>query len=356
MLPARATGPRAVDYPRPVRALVLHGPGDLRLEEAPEPVAGTGEAVVAVEAALTCATDAKMMRAGVHPALGPLPAPLGHEVAGTVIAVGKGVEWPRPGERVVVANSAPCGDCAPCLASRPNLCERIVYLTGAFAERLRVPAPILARNTLPLPEGLPPALAAMTEPLACAVHSARRCGPGSGEVALILGGGAQGQFLAALLSRAGWRVHLADPHPERRERALAMGAERTHPAPADAAVAARLRARLPGGAGAALVVEAVGRPRAWEAAVALARRGGEVLLHGGCPPGSTVTLPTGPLHYDELTVRGSFHHTPTSVREALALLASGDPPLGDLLGPPVDLADVPALLAEQPGVKRPVRM
>lgn len=339
-----------------MKALFLHAAGDLRLQDVPEPVAAEGEIVVAVDAALTCATDAKMLRAGAHPALGALPAPFGHEVAGTVVERGPGVGWPAVGDRVVVANSAPCGRCRACAAGRPNLCRAIVYLTGAFAERLRVPAPIVARNVVPLPVGLPPEMGAMAEPLACAVHSAERCGAGEGDVVLVLGGGVQGQMVGGLLARRGCRVHLADPHPDRRERALRFGAERSHPAPRDAAGAAALRAELPGGEGADAVVEAVGRPHTWRLAAALARAGGEVLLHGGCPAGSEVTFPTGPLHYQELTLRGSYHHTPAAVREAVALLAEGAVPFGELLGAPVGLAEVPAALATEPGVKRPVRV
>jgi L-iditol 2-dehydrogenase len=338
-----------------MRALVLHGPGDLRLEEVPEPVAGPGELVVEVSAALTCATDAKMVRAGAHPALGPLPARLGHELAGTVAEAGPGAGW-RPGDAVVVANSAPCGACSECAADRPSLCARLVYLTGAFAERVLVPAPIAAGNTLPLPEGLAPEIAAMTEPLACAVRSAERCTAAAGDLVLVLGGGVQGQLLAGLLARRGCRVHLADPHPERRERARRFGAEAAHRAPRDDAGAQVLRASLPGGRGADAVLEAVGTPQAWRAAVMLARPGGEVLLHGGCPPGSDAILPTGPLHYGELTLRGSYHHTPGAVRAALALLAAGELPAGELLGRPVALADVGEALRTERGVKRPVQV
>ncbi len=226
-----------------VRALILHGAGDLRLEDVPDPQPAPGEVVVRVLAAVTCATDAKMMRVGAHPALGPTPAPLGHEVAGVVETVGAGVDRPRVGDRVVVANSAPCGACADCRAGAPNLCPRIVYLTGAFAERLRVPAAIVARNMHPLPEGLAPEAGAVAEPLACALHSTRRCGPGGGREVLVLGGGVQGQFIAALLARAGDRVHLADPHPRRRERALRLGAVAAHEAPREAAAARALAAR-----------------------------------------------------------------------------------------------------------------
>jgi L-iditol 2-dehydrogenase len=356
MLPPAPAAPRrrTRDSVGAVRALMLHGPGDLRLEEMPEPAAGPGEIVVSVDVALTCATDAKMARAGAHPALGPLPTGLGHELVGTVTEAGEGVRRPAVGDAVVVANSAPCGICADCAAGRASLCPQIVYLTGAFAERVRVPARIVARNVLPLPEGLAPEIAAMTEPLACAVHSAGRCVAGEGEVVLVLGGGVQGQLLAGLLARRGCRVHLADPHPERRERAILFGAERAHPAPRDDAAAAELRRRLPGGRGAALVVEAVGSPQAWRAAVGTVRPGGEVVLHGGCPAGTEVSLPTGPLHYEELNLRGSYHHTPAAVRAALDLLSRGALPFAELLGPPVALADVPALLAAEPGAKRPV--
>ncbi len=337
-----------------MRALFLHGAGDLRLEEVPDPEPGPGEIVVRVDAALTCATDAKMLRAGAHPALGPLPAPFGHEAAGTVAAAGAGVRRPRPGDAVVVANSAPCGRCPACREGRESLCESIVYLTGAFAELLRVPARIVARNTLPLPAGLEPALGAMAEPLACALHTADRCGARPGEAALVLGGGVQGQLLAGALARRGCRVHVADPHPERRARALRFGAEEAHEAPRTDEAIAALRRALPGGRGAPVVVEAVGRPEAWRAAAALARPGGEVTLHGGCPPGSEVALPTGPLHYQELTLRGSYHHTPAAVRAAVAMLAARALPFAELIGEPVGLAGVGDVLSREPGVKRPV--
>lgn len=303
--------------------------------------------------ALTCATDAKMFRNGRHPALPPPPAPFGHEVAGVVDAVGEGVSGFGVGDRVVAANSAPCGECFYCLRGRLSLCENLVYLSGAFAERLLVPARIVARNLLHLPPGLSPELAAMIEPLACAVRSAERCTVQEGDVAVVLGGGVQGQFLTTLLSRRGCRVVLCDPHDDRRRRAMAFGATETHEAPRDAAGVAAVRAATPGGRGADLVVEAVGRPEAWEVAAALARPGGEVVFHGGCAPGTTVTLPTAPLHYGELRLQGFYHHTPDAVRGALELLAEGAAPFGDLLGAAIGLEDVARTLAG-PGPKHPV--
>jgi L-iditol 2-dehydrogenase len=241
---------------------------------------------------------------------------------------------------VVPANSAPCGDCPRCAGGTPNLCRRITYLTGAFAERILVPSAIASRNTHRLPEGLDPALAAAAEPLACALHTAGRIA-GPPRSVVVLGGGVQGTLLAGLLSRAGHAVHLADPHPERRERARRFGAATTG-APGD----------VP--AGADLVIEAVGRPEAWAQAVRLARPGGEVVLHGGCAPGSVVELPTGPLHYSELTVRGSYHHTPDSFRAALDLLSRESLPIGELLNPPIGLHEVADALTASRGDKHPV--
>ncbi len=243
-----------------MRAVILHGPGDVRVEEVPAPEPGPGEVVVATLAALTCATDAKMAAAGAHPALGPLPAGLGHELAGEVVLVGEGVTGVVPGDRVVVANSAPCAACPECAAGRPSLCRHITYLTGAFAERVRVPAPIVRRNLHALPAGLAPELAAAAEPFACAVHTADGCGPAGGREVLVLGGGVQGTLLAGLLAGRGDRVHLADPRPERRARALRFGADAVHDAPRDDDAAAALARALPGGRGADLVIEAVGRP------------------------------------------------------------------------------------------------
>jgi len=336
-----------------VRALILHGADDLRLDEVPDPRPGPGEVVLRVERALTCATDAKMLRNGRHPALPAPPAPYGHEVAGVIDEIGDGVVGFALGDRVVAANSAPCGRCFFCDRERPSLCEGLVYLTGAFAERLRVPAAIVAKNLLHIPDGLAPEIAAMVEPLACAVRKAERCTVDEGGTAVILGGGVQGQFLTALLAGRGCRVHLCDPHEDRRRRALAFGAAETHDAPRDDAGAARVRRATPGGRGADLVVEAVGRAEVWEVAVVLARPGGEVVFHGGCAPGSTVTLPTHPLHYGELRLQGFYHHTPDAVRRALALLGDGASPFGDLLGAPIGLEEVARTLA-QSGPKHPV--
>jgi len=337
-----------------MRALILHGPGDLRLEDVPVPEPASGEVILAVLRALTCATDAKILRQGAHPSIAPVPAPLGHEACGVVSAVGDGVSGVSVGDLVVVANSAPCGACPPCAVGRPSLCEHITYLSGAYAEYLRVPAPIVSRNLLPVPDGLAPERAAMVEPLACAVRGVERVEAGEGDEVVVLGGGTQGTLIAGLLAVRGCVVTLCDPHEERRERAIRFGAARAMDAPRGAAAIDALRAAHGDGRGPSAVVEAVGRPEAWQAAVSIVRPGGEVLLYGGCAPGTTVTFPTFPLHYGELSIRGSYHHTPHAVRAALAHLAADDAPYDELLGEPITLDEVLGVLTAGSGLKRPV--
>jgi L-iditol 2-dehydrogenase len=292
-----------------MRAAVLHGPGDLRVEDVAEP---EGEVVVEIRAATSCGTDRKMLRHG-HHALGPYPARFGHETAGVRADTGA---------RVLVGDSVACGACAPCRSGRPAICRAAKWVLGGFAERIAAPAAALHA----IPEGLDFAGAAMAEPLAACVHAVGR-GSDARDVA-VLGGGSIGLMLARLLVLDGRDVVVADRHPERRAQALALGARAT-----DALD------------GHDLVFEAVGRVEAWRAAVAGTRAGGTVVLVGGCPRASEVTLPTGPLHYDELDVRGAAHHAPAEVDRALALLAAGDVDWRALAGDVIGLDALPAALA-----------
>src|SRR5256712_6461696 len=152
-----------------MRAMVFHGPGDLRAEELPVPRPETGELVLRIDAALTCGTDVKTLRRG-HPVMIPkVPTVFGHEFAGTVTAVGAGVTRFREGDRVVAANSAPCGACPSCAAGRPNLCEDLLFVNGAYGEFIALPPRLVARNVVPLAASLPASRAPFAEPLACAL-------------------------------------------------------------------------------------------------------------------------------------------------------------------------------------------
>jgi L-iditol 2-dehydrogenase len=301
-----------------VRALLYHGPGDLRVEDVPRPEPGPGDVLVQVEVALTDGTDAKAYRRG-HPLLfTELPAPFGHEFCGIDVATGR---------RVVAANSAPCGECPPCRRGEETLCERLrPFLNGAYAEYLLVSARIAARNLLAVPPGLAPEVAAMVEPLACCLHGIERAGVQAGQTVAVLGPGPIGLMLCAAGKDAGGRVVAVGGRPRRREFARGFGAE-------------------PGeGQGADIVVEAVGTAEAWEDALELVRPGGTVVFFGG----RELAVDTFRLHYEELTLRGAFHHTPRHVRAALAFLASGAYPWERLVTHRIGLEQVADLFADPP--------
>jgi len=291
------------------------------VEQIDEPV---GEVLVTVEAATACHTDLKMLRHG-HRVLGPYPARFGHETVG----VREG-----SGERVLVGDSVACETCTACAAGRPQLCERMTWVLGGFAERIAAPEGALHV----VPAGLAAAGAAMAEPLAAAYHAVARAGTSvrTGADAAVLGGGTMGLMLARLLVLEGCEVTLADRHPQRRAQAVAFGAR-----------AVEQLGRH------ALVFEAVGRPQAWCTAIASAAPGATVVLVGGCPAGSEVTLPAAPLHYCELDVRGAFHHSSEEVDRALELLAAGLVDWRALAGPTISLDDLhDALLAPSGGEAR----
>jgi L-iditol 2-dehydrogenase len=327
-----------------VRAALLHAPGDLRIEEVPDPRAGPGEVVLAIGAAASCGTDVKSVARG-HPSLGPYPARLGHEFAGTVEQVGAGVTHVGVGDVVFCANSAPCGGCRQCARGRESLCEDLQYVLGGFAEQLLVPERVAAKNLHALPDGVPLAVAPLAEPLACAVHALDALAV-AGPVA-ILGAGSLGLMLTALVADAGGEPVVLDPHPERLDAARRFGAGHTIQATrgaADVDAARRLRPDL--------VIEAVGRPEAWELAVRMAEPGGTVSLFGGCARDSTFTVPTARVHYEEVTLTGTYHHAPRYIAQALAILAARRHPWAELYDAEVTLDDLPAALAGRPGKLR----
>lgn len=326
-------------------AAVLYGKEDVRIENAPIPEVGTGEVRVRIEAALTCGTDVKVFRRGYHARMIQPPAIFGHEFAGTIDAVGPGVTGWQIGQRVVAANSAPCGECFYCRRDLAELCEDLLFLNGAYAEYITVPARIVEKNLLVIPDHVRAEEAALMEPLACVVRGMEEVPIEAGETVVVLGAGPIGLMFVRLCKLAGARVLAAGRRPERLALAQRLGADEVYNVAEVKDLVGVLKARTEGGRGADKVIEAVGQPKAWENAVAMARKAATVSLFGGCPADTAITLDTHRVHYDELTIKGTFHHTPQTIRTALCLIAEDKVPAREFLQQAAPLADLPRVLA-----------
>ena len=327
-----------------MRAQVFYGPGDLRLEELPVPEPGRGELVLKIEGALTCGTDVKTLRRG-HPVMIPVvPTVFGHELAGTVAAVGRDTRGWREGDRLVAANSAPCGSCALCRGGRPNLCEDLLFVNGAYGEFIALPPRLVETNLVRIAPTTPARRAAFAEPLACAVHGIDRGRVEAGMTVAIFGHGPLGGLLALVAAQRKARVLLVGKGGWRLDQLRAAGLAETVDAREAGDVAAAVRART-GGRGAEVTVDATGRPEVWELAVDAAARGGTVVFFGGCAPGTAVRVDTRRAHYEELALVGAFHHSPELIRRAVALLDSGVIIPDALVSHAMGLADVPRALA-----------
>jgi L-iditol 2-dehydrogenase len=324
--------------------MFLVGPERLELRAAPLPEPGAGELLVRVDAALTCGTDVKVFRRGGHPRMLRAPAPFGHELAGTIVQVGEAAGSFLAGDQVVVANSAACGRCDWCARGRENLCAELVYLNGAFADYLLVPARFTAGSVHRCPPGLPPEVAALAEPLACVLHGLECCPLERPAEVAIYGAGPIGLLFLGILARGGHRVVVADPNPARLAAAQALGAAAVLQVGRDGGEADRVRRHAADCDGFELAIEAAGSPAAWWDALASARPGGTVLLFGGCPPGTSVPLDTHHLHYREITVRSAYHHRPATFRRALSALAAGELDARALLSAELPLAELEGAL------------
>lgn len=313
-----------------MKAAVLYGKEDVRIEQVLERPLQTGEVRIAIGAALTCGTDLKVFKRGYHAKMIVPPAVFGHELAG-VISETAASTW-QVGERVVAANSAPCGECLFCQRGQENLCDDLLFLNGAYAESIAVPARLVAKNLLRLKPATTVRDAALVEPLACVVKGVEDARLAAGQDVLIIGAGPIGLMFVALATHLGCRVRIIGRGERRLKVARQLGAqvveaERLDPAPD-------------------VVIEAVGKPETWELAVKLVRKGGTVNFFGGCPSGTTISLDTGCLHYSSITLLASFHHTPRAIRRALALIESGVIRSSDFVDGECALSALPDLFRE----------
>jgi L-iditol 2-dehydrogenase len=311
---------------RTMDAAVLYGKEDLRLERVEIPTPQPGEIIVRVAAALTCGTDLKVYRRGYHARMLQPPIPFGHELAGFVSDIAPDVTMFKVGDRVVPLNSAPCDACYFCLHGQQNLCEDLLFNNGAYADYLRIPARIVEKNTLPIPDYVPLAHAALTEPLACVVRGLEESGARAGDSMIVIGAGPIGLMFIHAAALAGVDVIAVVKREDQVETARLFGARqvvRIEPGQSGEEIIAATRALTPASRGADVVIEAVATPATWEWAVAMVRKGGTVNFFGGPPSGTVVALDTNRLHYGDITLKASFHHTPATCRTAFGLIAGG---------------------------------
>ncbi len=328
-------------------AAVLHGIKDLRVEERPVPELAAGKVLLRLRRGGICGTDIHYFEEGRFGSFA-MSAPfiLGHEVTGEVVAMGEGVAQPAVGQRVVVNPARQCGHCDYCRSGRGNLCRRVLMLgsastrpptNGAFSQYLLIGA----EQCFPIPPQIDDGLAAMMEPFAVALHASRRAGCVAGRQVLVTGGGPIG-LLTVIAARAfgATTIALSDPVEERRQMALAVGADAALD-PAGTAFKDQVAALV--GDGFDLAFEASGAPPALRQVFDVVRRGA-TLVQIGVFSAPELSLPINQLMIREVQFVGSFRYG-NVWEEGIRLLASGRVNLQPLISRVLPLEQAPDALA-----------
>jgi L-iditol 2-dehydrogenase len=325
-----------------MKAVLFHGPKDLRYEEIEMPDLAAGELLVRVAAALTGGTDVKTYLRGHPKIIKSLPSSFGYEFAGMVAEIAPGLESLdkiKIGDRVLAANTAPCYKCFFCHKQEFSLCEHLDFLNGSFAEYIKIPAQIVRHNLYKIPEHLSFKSAACTQTLAVALHGLKRSQIKTGDFVAVLGLGAVGQTFIKLCKSylSDIKVIAIGRSPLKLKLAKDNGADYIiGPDPS------ALKEIYPYGAD--VVIEAVGLAETWTLALEMVRPGGLVNFFGGCPKGSKIELDTFQAHYQELRTVGVFHHSPALIKEALDLISSGKINMDNLITDELPLAELPKAL------------
>lgn len=302
-----------------MRVAMYYSNNDIRLEQLPKPEIGPGELLVRVRASGICGSDVmEWYRAD------KVPLVLGHEIAGEVVEVGKGVERYKEGDRISAAHHVPCNECHYCLSGHHTVCEvlrRSNFDPGGFAEYVRLPAINVDRGVLHLPEDLSYEEATFIEPVACVLRGQRLAGLETGQTVLVLGSGIAGllHLQVAGVKGAG-RMVATDIVDYRLEAARRFGAEATIHAKED--VPKRLR-ELNDGRLADLVVICTSAKAAFSQAMRSVDHGGTVLFFAPTEPGLTIPLSVNELFWrTEVTLTSSYAGSPADYQEALELIHS----------------------------------
>src|SRR5438552_17877438 len=328
--------------PQKMTAAVLYGSEDLRIEQVDVPSVAANEVLLRVRLALTDGTDLKVWKRGYHAKMIQPPAVFGHEVVGDIVAVGKRVDqkW-RLGTRVIAANSAPCLRCYHCRRGQENLCDDLLFNNGAYADYMRIPGRIVVENMLEVPHSVDDQSAALAEPLACVLRGIHEMELRTGDTAVVIGCGPIGLKFVRMLSRRGARVIALARRDAPLVVARRLGAIATINVNETSDVTAAVRALTEDRRGPDAVVEAAGNPAALEMALALVRRGGVVNFFSGLPSGAKLEIEPAMIHYSEIKIISTFHHTPRFIREALEAVRRGDISAQHFVTEEIRLMDLP---------------
>jgi len=325
-----------------MKAAVYYGPGDVRVEERPDPVATDDNLIAKVEACAICGTDLKISTAG-NPRCHP-PRIIGHEMVGTIEHVGKEVEGFAVGERITLATTVACGACPICEKGLQNMCPNAKPISydfdGAFAEKIAIPPQALAGgNAIKVPDGVPNEAAALSEPISCALNAQELAGVSDGDTVLVVGGGPLGALHAEIAKALGAAkvmiVEMTEPR-------LSMLQKIENLRVIDGAnedVAAIVKEETDG-LGVDRVIVCAPARAPMEQSIQYVRKGGTVSLFASLPSGaSDITFDSRLLHYSELRVVGASDSRPEHVQHAVDLMKAGRLALDNVVTHTVPLAD-----------------
>lgn len=313
---ARTLGP----IPKTMRAGVYREKGIVRVEEVPVPEVGDGEVLIKVAACGVCGTDIKKI---FHRYVEP-PQILGHELAGTVVAVGRGVTQWKPGDRVMSFHHIPCGKCFYCERRLFSQCKQYksTGLTagftpngGGFAEYVKAMPWVADRGIIALPDNVTFEEATFIEPINTILKAVQKTRVAAGEIALVIGCGPIGLQLLMVAKLEGVRLYTSDPMAPRRAKSLTLGAIESFD-PSDGKLVEQIKARTEG-RGADAVLVAVAHPAVVAEALAAARPGGRILLFAANDPVTKIEFPAAAVGIDEKEILGSYSAA-VDIQEAAA--------------------------------------
>lgn len=310
-----------VNIPKTMKACLYYGPSDIRLEEVLIPRLKHSEILVKIEASLTSGSSYKTYKRG-HPVLinKELPSPFGHQFSGSIVDVGSNIKDFSIGDRVIAVNTAPCYECFYCKKERFSLCENLFFLNGAYAEYIVIPERIAKNNTYKIPEGINFKIAAMTETLAVVLHGIEKSEIDIDQTVAVIGTGPVGLLFIRLLKDIGLKEIISIGRNEKKlEIAKEAGANYIIKNLGNPLIKDEVF-RITKNKGADIVIEAAGNPETWELSLNIVGKGGTVNFFGGCKPGSKIEVDTYRLHYEELKLIGTFHHSPKYVKKAIESL------------------------------------